>query len=321
MSDRKYDTNTSKYDELLQNYHDAVGCIKQCETIIRTLEGKLGLKKETIATLEEKIVQMSLELASSKAFEDEYRSKRRTLSDIKSVDDGSNDGNNNVSDDEVCPLTPQTDKQLLGRATSMDIEEVARPNRKATCAGNLPPRSTNMPVDSSDSSSSRRLSSFGQLFRKNRSEREFNTSTMSSITDVGDLSMLDASSWTSGDGIDNRGQQRYTFDDSSSSLLSNFDFGQLFQRKNHASKVNLNIQKKEDEEGGDEDERPPRRRPNRSRLQRQGSSRSLLGSAVLFPVSFEDCLEGCVERIVDKGLRSSINKGLKSLSKRELEQF
>jgi len=321
MSDRKYDAdNTSRYDELLQNYHDAVGCIKQCETIIRTLEEKLGSKNETIATLEEKIVEMSLELASSKAFEDEYRSKRRTLSDIKSVDDGSNDSNNNVSDDEVCPLTPQTDKQLFERANSMGIEEVARPNRRASCAGNPPSRSTNIPLDNSNSSS-RRLSSFGQLFRKNRNEREFNTSTMSSITDCGDLSMLDASSWTSGDGIDSRGQQRLTFDDSSSSLMSNFDFGHLFQRKNHASKANVNVQKKEDEEGGDEDERPPRRRPNRSRLQQQGSSMTLLGSAVLFPVSFEDCLEGCVERIVDKGLRSSINKGLKILSREELGQF
>mmetsp|Transcript_21949 Transcript_21949/g.45946 ORF Transcript_21949/g.45946 Transcript_21949/m.45946 type:complete len:333 (+) Transcript_21949:150-1148(+) len=323
MSDRKYDANNiSRYDELLQNYHDAVCCIKQCETIIRALEEEVGSKNETITTLEEKIVQMSLELASSKAFEDEYRSKRRTSSDIKSVDDGSNDGNNNISDDDVCPLTSLTDKQLLGRANSMDIEELTRPNRWVSCAGNPPPRSTNMSLDNNDYSS-HRLSGFGQRFRKNRGEREFNTSTMSSITDCGDLSLLDASSWASGDGMDSRGQQRCAFDDSSSTLLSNFDFGQLFHRKNHPSKVNVNVQKKEDKEGGDGDECPPRRRPNRSRLQQHESSRTLLGSAVLFPVSFEDCLEGCVERVVDKGLRStpSINKGLKILSKEELEQF
>eukprot|EP00585_Thalassiosira_rotula_P016059 CAMPEP_0196180132 /NCGR_PEP_ID=MMETSP0911-20130528/23144_1 /TAXON_ID=49265 /ORGANISM="Thalassiosira rotula, Strain GSO102" /LENGTH=153 /DNA_ID=CAMNT_0041449135 /DNA_START=21 /DNA_END=483 /DNA_ORIENTATION=- len=103
---------------------------------------------------------------------------------------------------------------------------------------------------------SRRLSGFGQRFRKNRGEREFNTSTMSSITDCGDLSLLDASSWASGDGMDSRGQQRCAFDDSSSTLLSNFDFGQLFHRKNNPSEVNVNVQKKEDKEGGDEDDAP-----------------------------------------------------------------
>ena len=59
----------------------------QCESIINTLQEQLTSKDEQIASLEEKIVQMSFELASSKAFEYEHRSKSR----VSNVDDDGNE--------------------------------------------------------------------------------------------------------------------------------------------------------------------------------------------------------------------------------------
>lgn len=64
-------------DDLRQNYQNALECLVHCEAIINSLQGSLVAKDQRIATLEDKIVQMSFELASSKAFEDEHRSRRR----------------------------------------------------------------------------------------------------------------------------------------------------------------------------------------------------------------------------------------------------
>jgi len=71
--------------ELHQLYHNAVECLIKCDRTICSLREKLSLKDETITSLEEKIVQMSLELASSMAMQDEqshqlYRLKRRISS-------------------------------------------------------------------------------------------------------------------------------------------------------------------------------------------------------------------------------------------------
>lgn len=73
--------------DLRQNYQAAVECLVQCEAIIDTLQKSLLSKDERIAALEEKIVKMSFELASSKAFEDEHRSKRRGPRRVSSEED------------------------------------------------------------------------------------------------------------------------------------------------------------------------------------------------------------------------------------------
>lgn len=67
------------FDTLQQDYKDAIECITHCEALINTLEEQLCTKDDTILQLEERLVQMSLELASAKANEDELEiSLRRT---------------------------------------------------------------------------------------------------------------------------------------------------------------------------------------------------------------------------------------------------
>ena len=59
------ETKTRRFDELRQDYENAVDWVAQSESIIKTLQEQLASKDETIASLEEKLVQMALELASS----------------------------------------------------------------------------------------------------------------------------------------------------------------------------------------------------------------------------------------------------------------
>lgn len=67
--------------DFVAEYQNAVECLAQCESIIKALQDQLKSKDKQIACLEGRLVQMSLELASSKALEDEHRQllKRRTM--------------------------------------------------------------------------------------------------------------------------------------------------------------------------------------------------------------------------------------------------
>lgn len=58
-------------DDLLQSYQNAVDCIVHCEYIMKSLQEQLAAKDERIESLEEKIVRMSLELASARTLQDE----------------------------------------------------------------------------------------------------------------------------------------------------------------------------------------------------------------------------------------------------------
>ena len=68
---------------------------QDCKATIKSLQKNLEMRDKELASwrieqivgLEEKIVQMSLELASSKAFEDEHRAKRRVSSSCVGEDE------------------------------------------------------------------------------------------------------------------------------------------------------------------------------------------------------------------------------------------
>lgn len=100
-SDRSDDSDNF---DLKRDYQNAIDCLINCEELITTLQKRLQTKDEQIASLEETIVQMSLQLANSKAFEDEFRSTKRRSS-MESLNDNSlqlsdiSDRDNNCSDD------------------------------------------------------------------------------------------------------------------------------------------------------------------------------------------------------------------------------
>ena len=73
------DTDSNDDVDLGQNYQNAVDCLIQCEFIIQSLQEQLASKDEQMANLEEKLVQMSLDLASCKTFQDEQSQQLNLL--------------------------------------------------------------------------------------------------------------------------------------------------------------------------------------------------------------------------------------------------
>lgn len=74
---------------LRQSHEKALDRIRQYETEVGALRAQLAARDERVAALEEKIVHMSLQLASSRAFEDAHRSvQRMPTSDFGDRDEG-----------------------------------------------------------------------------------------------------------------------------------------------------------------------------------------------------------------------------------------
>mmetsp|Transcript_14227 Transcript_14227/g.24319 ORF Transcript_14227/g.24319 Transcript_14227/m.24319 type:complete len:338 (-) Transcript_14227:134-1147(-) len=63
---------SNDFNVLRQDYECAIDCLMQCESLINSLQDQLTSKDKQIKVLEGKLVEMSLELASSKAREDEH---------------------------------------------------------------------------------------------------------------------------------------------------------------------------------------------------------------------------------------------------------
>jgi len=96
------------YDfDLHRNYHDVVDRLIQCNSLINALQDQLASKEEQIKNLEGKLVEMSIELASSKALEDEHQLLKRQMRRIYN--------NQGRFDAESRPPT-QVDKKRQGAA-------------------------------------------------------------------------------------------------------------------------------------------------------------------------------------------------------------
>lgn len=78
--------------DLHELYHNAVECLIDCDRTIKSLREQVSLKDETIASFEERIVQMSLKLASTKAMQDEQSHQlHRIKRSINSLDGNAED--------------------------------------------------------------------------------------------------------------------------------------------------------------------------------------------------------------------------------------
>lgn len=186
FNNNRHDGDAGDFD-LHDSYEAAVKCLIKCEAIINTLEsqlaekeeqisekderivsleerlpantnaspqldGQLAAKDEQIANLEEKLVQMSLELASSKAFEDAHRSNSvedksgikvetrrrrgwqrqqercswRSLGSIGSIDKGDDivDGRKGADGSDSARSFPGLGKIFLGFKEELDNEKI-----------------------------------------------------------------------------------------------------------------------------------------------------------------------------------------------------
>lgn len=85
--DEETKINISQRDGGEQSPPDLVQCLLYCESVIFDLGAQLDVKDRRIAALEERIVEMSLELARAKALEDEHRLLKRRISSVDGDDD------------------------------------------------------------------------------------------------------------------------------------------------------------------------------------------------------------------------------------------
>ena len=271
------------FDNLLQNYQKTVYCLIQCESIIRTLQHKLTSKDKHIATLEQKLVQMSFELASSKALEDEHRLLKRNITS----------GSNHGSDNE-CPPSPQAnEKQQETALQSLAVEinnAPIRAVRRNTCISsdarsahtqsltlhNRPVVSTSIPYPYDPSVPQEMNEHNHSNIGRRRSTVELNRPRQ----------LLSQHSMPS------------PLDESVPSRKL-FNIGQylLGFSRNETAEVENAIQKVNEDQNYDD---IPQRRLGQKGRNFQSSSGSLI-STVVFPVSFNEVLVGCLGDDVSGG--------------------
>lgn len=120
---------------LHQNYHNAIDCLLHCERLITDLQGQITLKNDHICTLEDKLVTMSLELASAKAVEDEHQLLKRRMSTTSGV------SLSNSSSEYSCLDTVEKNQRLLRQEESQCIIDFApsiAARRRSTRASSKP---------------------------------------------------------------------------------------------------------------------------------------------------------------------------------------
>lgn len=277
-----------QFQDLLQNYQSAVAveCLQYCESIINGLQKQLDEKDAHIASLEGKIVTMSLELASAKAFEDEHKSKRRARASSSQVVVG---GNEECQCQCQLPPPPRDEKKKQSmraarRNTFVGVVDLDPPSPVATPAERRLSRSLPLMDESAKWS-------FSSL------KEPPSSSSKLSIGNIGNY--LFGNKRKGG----HREQQPEEKETTTKSKSAEETTRQQVGANDTVGATNI-----PQREGG-------RRPPNRRRMERQTSSRSFLEcKGVVFPNSFEDVLtKGCLD-----SLRSSL-KAMSEAEKRQLK--
>eukprot|EP00581_Thalassiosira_minuscula_P028936 CAMPEP_0183757208 /NCGR_PEP_ID=MMETSP0739-20130205/5579_1 /TAXON_ID=385413 /ORGANISM="Thalassiosira miniscula, Strain CCMP1093" /LENGTH=341 /DNA_ID=CAMNT_0025994589 /DNA_START=301 /DNA_END=1329 /DNA_ORIENTATION=+ len=302
-----------QFEDLRADYKDAVQCLIHCESAIEDLQAQLKAKDDDITGLEEQLVEMSLELAAAKAFEDEHKAKRRFsvnfehgnnahFSASTSTDLSASFMTITSHHEHECPSSPTPGKNVK-------IECPYSPAKNNDCQ-----RSKSMPLGTVDPPSPRG--------RQNRRRSWWGGNRRGSQENEGHRPALDESNKTCGSSFSD------SLDESACSRRG-LGIGALFRKNSNRRCDNLGeenakavVTEVTQVEDKPHDEPPKRRAPNRSRpgIMKQPSQRSSLmgsNSGLVFPSSFESIvLRGCME--VTGSLTSSM-KGLSYPERRMIE--
>lgn len=292
--------------DLRKDYRNAVECLVQCESIIVILEEKLAAKDERIAGLEDRIVRMSLELASTKASEDRLQHKLRM----------------GVASSSMSSFALASTNEEGGDG---ERRPCGHPSRRTTIAHD--DLSRYRPV-------SNRRKEAGGLVRDAAADADcaktsFTTAATTSFTTAATTSFTSVSSrqgWNMDDSNTSRfgqfiknccGPKQQQQQGDGGTMHVHFPEQQQQVSSQNGGKTDIIDEKEEGEQttanNGDNNDpfqlqRPrTRRAPNRKRTELQKSSRSFLEArGVVFPVSsFEVINKGCLERsTVDEGCLS-----------------
>mmetsp|Transcript_6857 Transcript_6857/g.15675 ORF Transcript_6857/g.15675 Transcript_6857/m.15675 type:complete len:322 (+) Transcript_6857:767-1732(+) len=262
-------------DDLLHNYMNAVECLTNCEALVVTLQQELASKDEHISSLEEKLIQQSLELASSKTKEGALE-HRLSLSKRVSDDDDSGDGDEEGRAASTFAL--QAANRLggrssisMGKAYSGSGTTVKKDRRRHSCAQlqNLDSQTAIPRTLSSWSRFSNNSEHIGPTLDESKSNATWGAASSESLGTV-------------------QGNHS-TLDESSSSRMSGL--GQFFLRRRTSCEGSVQEEVSPEEKREQDHNNILRLPPNSKRMQLQHQA-SLVG--VVFPRNFED--------VVNKGL-------------------
>lgn len=152
--------------DLLRRYETATQCLLQCESLIRSLERELEARDERVASLEAELVRMSLELASSKAREDEHRLATRRLTTAGGAGDNGRPPPSEIEEErpeEQKGPDAREPRSLLGRSWSVRKRPVASQSQSRPVS---PPVTAPPPSDSGGTGKKQR--SFPELGESGR---------------------------------------------------------------------------------------------------------------------------------------------------------
>mmetsp|Transcript_11577 Transcript_11577/g.20120 ORF Transcript_11577/g.20120 Transcript_11577/m.20120 type:complete len:423 (+) Transcript_11577:101-1369(+) len=316
--------HASTFDRLRKDYDAAVQCLMHCETLINDLQDQLKDKDDHITGLEEQLVEMSLELAAAKAFEDEHKAKRRVscFSEESDIDLSSS-----FRDEELTKSPPRPEKKnaRARRASSLPKHEEPeehpagangeRPqHRKSWWGGNRGDRAQARAQARAARAQARargRGQAKDQAPEPQAPERTHQTSiTLDEATRPHEFDESYRTAHESLGGLD----------ESSSSRLS-LNIGALFRKNrnnSHLEEEKGTISEEELQQQQADSSHRSHRVPNRNRrmLVKQKSSFFDEGNGVIFPSSFESVvIRGCVE--LGNSFKESFKGGIRGLSKED----
>jgi len=346
--------------DLRQDYTNAVDCLVSCEFIIKTLQQQLAeqlaakdvelaSKDETIASLENKIVDMSLELASTLSREEELqhrlqksftetmsatrtRTISRTISSPQHL-------TNTTEVDSIIPPPPNHALIAFNQARCRPISTSSRKKtsqavKAATACDNnngnntTPHNNTNLLRTSFTSTATTAKTSISNATSSNTIlsqqgggwlQRIMITSSKNDNDDgTGTMTPSRCSNLGLGK-IFQKGTRKTEEEKDQTMPLPTSRSSKMFGSKASEMEIDFVQSSNNDRSNrGPSDSNNDSRRPqNRKRIERQESSRSFLeASGVVFPVSsFEVLNKGCLARVISKGskgaLAHSISKGSK----------
>ena len=260
--------NVSEFDDLHESdlrkdYQTAIDCLVQCESIIKNLQEQLLSKEERIVSLEDKIMHMSLDLASSMAHGDHLQHKLKksftsassatnttSFSTITSFETGLT--SYPIDDSNSSRLCKNFGQLLFG--TSNDITVRNGPTFVEEAQANFSKNPNDISEITASVDESCRMSKLGLFVRNNCGRKERRPSGMQlEFPNSQDVNAIDEEE----------------------------------DEKGHRNNVNSD---------------GPRRPPNRRRQERRPSSRSFLeATGVVFPSTSLDVLaKGCLMKSTKK---------------------
>eukprot|EP00581_Thalassiosira_minuscula_P028636 CAMPEP_0183755048 /NCGR_PEP_ID=MMETSP0739-20130205/3881_1 /TAXON_ID=385413 /ORGANISM="Thalassiosira miniscula, Strain CCMP1093" /LENGTH=423 /DNA_ID=CAMNT_0025991739 /DNA_START=107 /DNA_END=1378 /DNA_ORIENTATION=+ len=229
---------------LRHNYENAIACLLQCNVIIQSLQVQLATKDEAlvqqerqISSLEGRIIEMSFELASAKALEDEHRLIQRRMSEVSAVSSSSASDLFQQQQQRPMKTTTKPQQQQQQQSHKITLESCLRNSSFSSSRSNskefYKPRRTGMSAsrrigNSNNSNSSSTSSSTSAPRSRSRSTQRRTSSLLQNSQQVSQVSVTSSKSTSS-----------MSSTSAASNSFGRNSFAALFQRRQQQASASM----------------------------------------------------------------------------------